>query len=110
MKCLPCHECNMQEDGPSTHRMVIQILNLVVATIVHKAETEELRKIQRVSAKADVRSLTRESMDGSRRALEAMNMVIDAILTTANTVLSHLGQTVSFEKHVRLSPLQPNCI
>lgn len=99
----------MREEGPSTHRMVIQILNLVVAMVVYRAETEELRKTQRVLAKADVRSLTRESMDGSRRALEAINMVIDAIMVTANTVLDHLGQTVSLGKHVRSSPLHSNC-
>ena len=82
--------------------MIIQILNLAVVIAFHSEEMKELRNSQRISAKADARSLTRDSMEGFRQALDAVNAVIDGTMATAHSVLRQLGQTPSSEQHVGL--------
>ena len=100
MKCLPCPDCEIQGDSPSVHRLIMQVLNLLVALIMDKIEMETYDKIQQ-SNHRDVRF--RDNMDGSCRALKAIDTVLNAIPVTANAVLDHLGEVICFENHVSRS-------
>lgn len=99
MSCLPCDQCDIPEAGLSIHRMILQILNLVVAFTTHNAEMQTLRITQRHAANADAKSLARDSIEGSRRALEAVNTVVDATLTVAHSILQQIAQVPSIENH-----------
>ena len=79
------------------HRLIIQVLNLLVALIMDKMEMESY-KTGRISSSQDVR--LREGMDASTKALKAIAMVLHAIPVAANAVLDHLGEAVCLEKHV----------
>ena len=76
----------------------MQVLNLLVTLITDKMEMAvfDRDRNSRVSS-----GQLRDSIDASRRALNAIDMVLSAIPVTANAVLDHLGDAVCFEKHVR---------
>jgi hypothetical protein len=105
LKCVPCSDCEIQGDSPSVHRLIIQILNLLVALITDKMEMEVFDQNRRASSSQDIR--LRDNVDASRRALTAIDTVLDAIPVAANSVLDNLGETVCSEKHVRRCYTQP---
>lgn len=98
MKCLPCPDCEIQEDIPSAHRLIMQVLNLLVSLITNNMEKEASDNYRRLLNHKDI--TVQEGMEASRRARKAIDMILTTIPTTANTVLDHLGEAVPFENHV----------
>lgn len=101
MKCVPCSDCEIQGDSPSVHRLIMQVLNLLVALITDKMEMAVFDRDRNSRVLSGQHIKLRDSIDASRRALNAIDMVLSAIPVTANAVLDHLGDAVCFEKHVR---------
>jgi hypothetical protein len=95
MKCSPCPECETL-GSHSAHRMIIEVLNLHTSLILNKAESPALDTSWSVSTS---KSFIQET-NRPRKALEAIELVLNTITATATSVLQHLGDTICSEKHV----------
>jgi len=101
MKCSPCPDCETLGDSSSTHRMIIEVLNLLVSLIMDKTESQASNESRSVSTSKNAKSPIQVT-SRPRKALEAIERVLDAVSAVAATVLRHLGETVCSEKHVGL--------
>lgn len=99
LKCAPCSECEAAKDKCSAHRMTAQILQLLVDLMADEAAAKSSTQSTRIGTIEDDRS-RRESNFISHRASKAIDAILKIIPSCAMSLLQHLGDTISSEKHV----------
>ena len=99
LKCTPCSECEAVKVKCSAHRMTAQILRLLVDLILDETAAKSSARSTRTTTTENDRS-RRENNFVLHRACKAIDDILKTIPSCTMSLLQHLGDTISLEKHV----------